>query len=58
VTAPRILIVGPRLGLGGTERHLSQLIPALVARGLAEVLRLDGDAVYMRLVSQCPDPAA
>jgi asparagine synthase (glutamine-hydrolysing) len=25
---------------------------------LAEVLGLDGDAVYMRLVSQCPDPAA
>jgi glycosyltransferase involved in cell wall biosynthesis len=34
VTAPRILVVGPHLGVGGTERHLAQLVPALAARGL------------------------
>jgi glycosyltransferase involved in cell wall biosynthesis len=34
VTSPRVLVVGPHLGLGGTERHLAQLIPALVSRGL------------------------
>jgi len=32
--------------------------PADKLKKLAEVLRLDGDEVYMRLVSQCPDPAA
>jgi asparagine synthase (glutamine-hydrolysing) len=32
--------------------------PADKLKKLAEVLRLDGDAVYMRLVSQCPDPSA
>jgi|SRR5579862_593286 len=32
--------------------------PAGKLKKLAEVLRLDGDAIYMRLVSQCPDPAA
>ena len=32
--------------------------PADKLKKLAEVLRLDGDAVYLRLVSQCPDPAA
>jgi asparagine synthase (glutamine-hydrolysing) len=32
--------------------------PADKLKKLAEVLRLDGDAVYMRLVSQCPDPAS
>ena len=34
MTAPRILVVGPRLDVGGTERHLAQLIPALARRGL------------------------
>ena len=34
MTAPRILVVGPRLDVGGTERHLAQLIPALAAHGL------------------------
>lgn len=34
MTAPRILVVGPRLGVGGTERHLAQFVPALAARGL------------------------
>jgi glycosyltransferase involved in cell wall biosynthesis len=34
VTAPRILVVGPRLDVGGTERHLAQLIPALARLGL------------------------
>ncbi len=34
VTSPRVLVVGPRLGFGGTERHLAQLFPALVSRGL------------------------
>jgi glycosyltransferase involved in cell wall biosynthesis len=34
VTAPRVLVVGPRLDVGGTERHLAQLIPALARRGL------------------------
>src|SRR5262245_12229843 len=32
--------------------------PADKLKKLAEVLLLDGDAVYLRLVSQCPDPAA
>jgi asparagine synthase (glutamine-hydrolysing) len=32
--------------------------PADKLKKLAEVLGLDGDAVYLRLVSQCPDPAA
>ena len=32
--------------------------PADKLKKLAEVLRLDSDAVYLRLVSQCPDPAA
>ena len=32
--------------------------PADKLKKFAEVLYLDGDAVYMRLVSQCPDPAA
>jgi asparagine synthase (glutamine-hydrolysing) len=32
--------------------------PADKLKKLAEVLRLDGDAIYLRLVSQCPDPAA
>jgi asparagine synthase (glutamine-hydrolysing) len=32
--------------------------PADKLRKLAEVLPLDGDAAYLRLVSQCPDPAA
>ncbi len=32
--------------------------PADKLKKLAEVLRLDGDAVYLRLVSQCPDPSA
>jgi asparagine synthase (glutamine-hydrolysing) len=32
--------------------------PADKLKKLAEVLRLDGDEVYLRLVSQCPDPAA
>jgi asparagine synthase (glutamine-hydrolysing) len=32
--------------------------PADKIKKLAEVLGLDGDAVYLRLVSQCPDPAA
>ena len=32
--------------------------PAGKLKKLAEVLRLDGDAIYLRLVSQCPDPAA
>ena len=34
MTEPRILVVGPRLGVGGTERHLAQLVPALARRGL------------------------
>jgi asparagine synthase (glutamine-hydrolysing) len=32
--------------------------PAGKLKKLADVLRLDGDAIYLRLVSQCPDPAA
>ena len=32
--------------------------PADKLKKLAEVLGLDGDAVYLRLISQCPDPAA
>jgi asparagine synthase (glutamine-hydrolysing) len=32
--------------------------PADKLKKLAEVLRLDGDSIYLRLVSQCPDPAA
>ncbi|WP_447968603.1 glycosyltransferase family 4 protein [Nitrospira sp. M1] len=30
----RILIVGPRLEIGGTERHLEQMMPALQHRGI------------------------
>ncbi|GJL61937.1 MAG: hypothetical protein NPIRA04_05910 [Nitrospirales bacterium] len=30
----RILIVGPRLEIGGTERHLEQMLPALQNRGV------------------------
>jgi asparagine synthase (glutamine-hydrolysing) len=32
--------------------------PADKLKKLADVMLLDGDAVYLRLVSQCPDPAA
>ena len=32
--------------------------PADKLKKLADVLRLDGDAIYLRLISQCPDPAA
>jgi asparagine synthase (glutamine-hydrolysing) len=39
-------------------RKLRPVQPADKLRKLAEVMLLDGDAVYLRLVSQCPDPAA
>jgi asparagine synthase (glutamine-hydrolysing) len=39
-------------------RTLRPAQPADKLKKLAEVLMLDGDAVYRRLVSQCPDPAA
>ena len=38
------------------SRRLAQ--PADKLKKLAEVLLLEGDTVYLRLVSQCPDPAA
>jgi asparagine synthase (glutamine-hydrolysing) len=31
--------------------------PADKLKKLADILRLNGDAVYLRLISQCPDPA-
>ena len=39
-------------------RKLRPAQPADKLKKLAEVMLLDGDAVYLRLVSQCPDPAA
>lgn len=32
--------------------------PADKLKKLADILRLDGDAIYLRLISQCDDPAA
>ncbi|NJL50747.1 MAG: glycosyltransferase, partial [Blastochloris sp.] len=34
MTVPRILVVAPPLAVGGTERHLAQVLPALKRRGL------------------------
>ncbi len=31
--------------------------PSDKLKKLADILRLDGDAIYLRLISQCPDPA-
>jgi asparagine synthase (glutamine-hydrolysing) len=39
-------------------RRLRPAQPADKLKKLAEVLRLDRDDVYLRLVSQCPDPSA
>jgi asparagine synthase (glutamine-hydrolysing) len=39
-------------------RKLRAAQPADKLKKLAEVMLLDGDAVYLRLISQCPDPAA
>ncbi len=39
-------------------RRLRPVQPADKLRKLAEVMLLDGDAIYLRLISQCPDPAA
>src|SRR5262249_53055927 len=39
-------------------KRLRPAQPADKLKKLAEVMPLDGDAVYLRLVSQCPDPAA
>lgn len=39
-------------------RSLRVAQPADKLKKLAEILLLNGDAVYLRLVSQCPDPAA
>jgi asparagine synthase (glutamine-hydrolysing) len=39
-------------------RKLRPAQPADKLKKLAEIMLLDGDAVYLRLVSQCPDPAA
>ncbi|MGA7388942.1 MAG: asparagine synthase (glutamine-hydrolyzing) [Pseudolabrys sp.] len=39
-------------------RKLRAAQPADKLKKLAEVMLLEGDAVYLRLVSQCPDPAA
>jgi asparagine synthase (glutamine-hydrolysing) len=38
-------------------RTLRSAQPADKLRKLAEVLRLDGDAIYLRLVSHCPNPS-
>ncbi len=43
---------------GAVPRRLRPAQPADKLKKLAEVLLLDGDAVYLRLVSQYPDPAA
>ena len=42
----------------GRARTLRRAQPGDKLKKLAEVLTLDGDAVYLRLISQCPDPAA
>lgn len=34
MTRPRILVVGPPLAMGGTERHLTQVLPVLAHRGI------------------------
>lgn len=34
MTGPRLLVVGPKLATGGTERHLATVLPAMAARGL------------------------
>jgi asparagine synthase (glutamine-hydrolysing) len=39
-------------------RNLRPAQPADKIRKLGEIMLLQGDAVYLRLVSQCPDPAA
>jgi len=42
----------------GMPRSMRPALPGDKLHKLAEVLGLDGDAIYMRLVSQCPDPSA
>jgi len=39
-------------------RKLRPAQPADKLKKLAEIMLLEGDAIYLRLVSQCPDPAA
>ncbi len=39
-------------------RTLRSAQPADKLRKLAEILRLDGDAIYLQLVSNCPNPSA
>jgi asparagine synthase (glutamine-hydrolysing) len=43
---------------GAVPRSLRPAEPAGTLQKLREVLQLDRDDVYLRLVSQCPDPAA
>ena len=43
---------------GMAPKRLRPTQPADKLKKLAEVMLLEGDAVYLRLVSQCPDPAS
>lgn len=62
----RLAAAGMRAAPDRAVDGLARLIPAKwrppqpadKLKKLSEILGLDGDAVYMRLVSQCPDPAA
>jgi glycosyltransferase involved in cell wall biosynthesis len=51
---PRVLIVSPRLGIGGTETHLTRIVPELSRRGLdVSIFVLErGGELEGRLVSE------